>query len=89
MAGQTTVMQAGVDQTVNLRVGAGAQLSFDFDPYNSTMRRAGQDLVLTLHDAVELTLEGFFNNFTGDAANPFAAIKDFLFKGRKQIFLEN
>ena len=89
MDSHTTTMPPAVDQNIHLQVGAGAQMSFDFDPYNATMRRVGQDLVLTIYDAVELTLEGFFKNSSGNAADPFVPIRDFLFKGHEQVLLEN
>ena len=89
MASHTTAMYPGADQSVHLQVGAGSGLSFDFDPYKATMSRVGQDLVLTIYDTVELTLEGFFSKAREKAEDPFAPIKDFLFQGQEQIFLEN
>lgn len=81
MVSHTTLSSPDADQGMSLEVGSGTSLSFDFDRNDATINRVGQDLILTIHDAVELTLEGFFNNFSDKTTHPFAAIRDVLFEG--------
>ena len=82
MENPTTQIQPGANQNLSVQIGSGTKLEFDFDRNDAAVRRDGQDLILTINETVELTLEGFFDNFSGEAGQPFAAVKNSLFIGQ-------
>ena len=85
MDSRTTQLASGADQNITLQIGSGAQLEFDFDRNDAAIRKIGQDLVLDISDAVELTLEGFFDNFDGEGKHPYASLKNALFTRRDDL----
>jgi len=84
MATNDTLLHPDADQNINMQLGTGFLLEFDFNKHDAAIRRDGQDLVITISDAVELTLQDFFNNLDGEAGHPFASVNDALFKGQIQ-----
>ena len=81
MSDNITIEYPRAERAASFQVGPAARVEFDFDRNDATIVRNGQDLLLDIGD-IELTLEGFFNNFKDDASNPFVSVKDFLSEGR-------
>lgn len=82
----TCIASAHPDDELDIRLElGGALLSFDFARNSASANRVGQDLVFTINDAVELTLEGFFVNL-GEKAHPNTLVRQFPRLGGKAFY---
>ena len=84
MADCITLAHPGDQLDLSLELG-GAMLSFDFERSCATANRVGQDLIFTINDAVELTLEGYFANFSDKVAQPINSLRKLLKLGGKAV----
>jgi hypothetical protein len=64
---QTTSSSLGSNQGIAVQV-ADTRLELDCAREDAVINRCGQDLVIIVQDVLELTVEGFFNNYVCKAA---------------------
>jgi hypothetical protein len=64
---QATSSSFGSNQGIAVQV-ADTRLELDCTREDAVISRCGQDLVLIVHNVLELTVEGFFNNYVCKAA---------------------
>jgi hypothetical protein len=66
-AEQTTSASFGSNPGIAVQV-ADTRLELDCAREDAVISRCGQDLVIVVQDVLELTVEGFFNNYVCKAA---------------------
>jgi len=75
MTGRMTLVRPGAGQNAILSVGPAARLEFAFDRHDAVLSKDGQSLVFTFYDGGKLILEGFYDNFGGNAQPPTITVQ--------------